>query len=155
MTNMTMNEFEYRSMVKAQALPHPRACYIYGEDMVERSVAVLMRKNQEIREHPVPVVLNLDLKVLALLGELGHSLDMTQWGYGPEDTRKCFAGWIVHAAGEPGFELARTIPPAVAAYRIAEASGSPVRFDMFYLLSRIAMKEIEHRAAKAAERVTA
>lgn len=47
------------------------------------------------------------------------------------ETTHCRAGWVVHLAGEAGYELERRTDPVFAAMQIYKASGyeiSPVRF---------------------------
>ena len=47
------------------------------------------------------------------------------------ETTHCRAGWVVHLAGEAGYDLERRTSPIFAAQQIYKASGyriSPVRF---------------------------
>ena len=47
------------------------------------------------------------------------------------DTTHCRAGWVIHLAGKPGYELEDVTSPLFAAQQIYKASGyriSPLRF---------------------------
>ncbi len=57
------------------------------------------------------------------------AFDMRTWHLC--DTMHCRAGWVVHLAGQPGYELERRTSTLFAAQQIYKASGyeiSPVRF---------------------------
>ena len=57
------------------------------------------------------------------------ALDMGQWH--ACETTHCRAGWVVHLAGEAGYELERRTSNLFAAQQIYKASGyeiSPARF---------------------------
>jgi predicted metal-dependent hydrolase len=57
------------------------------------------------------------------------ALDMGRWHFC--ETTHCRAGWVVHLAGEAGYELERRTSALFAAQQIYKASGyeiSPARF---------------------------
>ena len=76
----------------------------------------------------IPVIENIHEKVYAAVSQPG-ALDMGNWH--SCETTHCRAGWVVHLAGEAGYDLERRTSPIFAAQQIYKASGyriSPVRF---------------------------
>ena len=82
------------------------------------------------------------------------ALNMQNWH--TCETTHCRAGWVVHLAGQAGYELEKRTSPIFAAMQIYKASGyeiSPVRF---YDANEKAMEDMkrlaEEEAAAAANR---
>jgi hypothetical protein len=76
----------------------------------------------------VPVIEGIHQKLYAAVSQ-PWALDMGQWHSCA--TTHCRAGWVVHLAGEAGYELERRTSSLFAAQQIYKASGykiSPVRF---------------------------
>lgn len=57
-------------------------------------------------------------------------------------SRHCWAGWIVHIAGDAGYTLEKQTSCAFAARQIAKASGYEVSYPDFYLSNEQALKKI-------------
>lgn len=63
------------------------------------------------------------------------------------DTTHCWAGWIVHLAGEEGYKLEKQTSCAFAAYQIAKKSSeNKVRFPWFYKSNNDALKKMKELA---------
>ena len=87
-------------------------------------------KNGTSADSPeIPVVLNIHGSVLAAASK-PEALNMETWHTCA--TTHCRAGWVVHLAGEAGYELEQKTSPEFAAMQIYKASSditvSPVRF---------------------------
>jgi hypothetical protein len=78
----------------------------------------------------VPVIENIHTKVCEAVCGRPTALDMTDWH--TCDTTHCRAGWVVHLAGKPGYELEKKTNTLFAAMQIYHKSSpihvSPVRF---------------------------
>ncbi len=77
----------------------------------------------------VPVIPDIHRAVYAAATKTPDSLNMSDWH--ACETTHCRAGWVVHLAGEAGYELQRRFDPVLAAMKIYDASGyaiSPCRF---------------------------
>jgi hypothetical protein len=98
--------------------------------------------------HPdVPVVENLDAKVLAAVEASGNALEMGSWH--TCETTHCRGGWAVHLAGEAGYALERKLgDPALAARAIYRASTG--RVPHFYATNEWALENIRRCAAESA-----
>jgi hypothetical protein len=79
-------------------------------------------KAARYRKHcpDVPVVENLDAKILALVEGGQGELDMGSWH--SCDTTHCRAGWAVHLAGPAGYALEKKYGPQIAGRMIYRAS---------------------------------
>jgi hypothetical protein len=76
----------------------------------------------------VPVIEDIHRKLYEAVSQ-PNALNMAHWH--ACDTTHCRAGWVVHLAGEPGYELEKRTSALFAAQQIYKASGyeiSPVRF---------------------------
>jgi hypothetical protein len=97
-----------------------------------------------------PVVENIHQKVYEA-ASAPQALNMTLWH--SCDTTHCRAGWVVHLAGERGYELERITGPVFAAMQIYKASSpdinvSPVRFFEDNKTALDNMKECAEREAQ-------
>lgn len=93
-----------------------------------------------------PIIENIHAKVLEAVESEGCKLDMSDWH--KCNTTHCRAGWVVHLAGKPGYDLEARTSTLFAAQMIYKASGydiSPVRF---YESTDDAMKDIKQLAGK-------
>jgi hypothetical protein len=97
--------------------------------------------------HPdVPVVADLDARMLEAVSAPGHSLNMSDWH--SCDTTHCRAGWAIHLAGKPGYELEAKLGPHQAGRLIYLVSTG--RAPWFFDSTEGARKDIERCAAEAA-----
>ena len=83
---------------------------------------------QPVAVPEIPVIEDIHKKLYAAVSR-PQALDMDNWH--TCDTTHCRAGWVVHLAGEAGYELERKTSALFAAQQIYKASGyeiSPVRF---------------------------
>jgi hypothetical protein len=98
--------------------------------------------------HPeVPVVEDLDRKVLAAVGD-GEFLEMDNWH--TCETTHCRGGHAIHLAGPAGYEFEKQVGnPAIAARMIYRASTG--RSPWFYDTNEGALADIR-RCAEEAER---
>jgi hypothetical protein len=93
------------------------------------------------------VVEKIHTKLYETIKPNGHNnkLNMADWH--TCDTTHCRAGWIVHLAGEQGYELEKKTSTQFAAMQIYKASSpirvSPVRF---FETNEIAMEDIKRCA---------
>ena len=79
----------------------------------------------------VPVVVDLNKKVLDAVLNVNNELDMDDWH--TCNTTHCWAGWIVHLAGEEGYALEEKTSAPFAAYQIYKAStGESMKQSNFY-----------------------
>ncbi len=100
------------------------------------------------REHhpEVPVVENLDQKILESVTTGGGSLEMKDWH--TCETTHCRGGWAIHLAGEPGYALQGKLGVERAARAIYLASTG--RAPHFYATNERALEDIRRCAAPAA-----
>jgi uncharacterized protein YjbI with pentapeptide repeats len=97
--------------------------------------------------HPnVPVVPDLDRRMLDVIESGASTLDMSQWHVC--ETTHCRAGWAITFAGEAGKRLEEERGPAMAGHMIYLASTG--RSAHFYATTERAMEDIRARAAEAA-----
>ena len=98
--------------------------------------------------HPeVPVVEDLDAKILAAIGRPGCSLDMGAWHQC--ETTHCRAGWAIHLAGKSGYDLEKNMgDPALAGRAIYRASTG--RSPHFYATNERALADIRRCAEEDA-----
>jgi len=89
------------------------------------------------------VVEGLNKKVLEAVDN--NSLDMSDWH--TCETTHCWAGWIVHLAGEEGYALENKTSPCFAAMQIFKASNkSSINPSYFFLGDKEAMVKIKEMA---------
>jgi hypothetical protein len=100
------------------------------------------------RNPDVPVVENLDAKILAVIEGGSGVLDMGSW-HGPKNewcgTTHCRAGWAIHEAGPKGKALQDKYGPARAGSMIYRASTG--RVPHFYASTERALEDIRAQAA--------
>ena len=95
--------------------------------------------------HPdVPVVEQLDAKILAAIEGGAGKLEMGNWH--SYSTTHCRGGWAIHLAGDAGYELERRFDPAVAGRMIYSASTG--RVPHFYATNEVALDDIKRCAAE-------
>jgi hypothetical protein len=91
----------------------------------EREARRLARMTRYRERHPdVPIVENLDRRILEVVDSGTGSLDMSQWHSCA--TTHCRAGWAITLAGEKGAELEREHGPHRAGAMIYRASTGRV-----------------------------
>jgi len=99
------------------------------------------------RNPDVPVVENLDSRILQAVTVGGGKLDMGAWH--TCETTHCRAGWAVHLAGAAGYELERKLgDPMLAGRAIYRASTG--RVPHFFATSTNALADITACAAREA-----
>lgn len=76
-----------------------------------------------------------------------NALDMAAWH--TCETTHCRAGWVVHLAGEPGYELERKTSAAFAAQQIYKASGYRINPNRFYDDNEAALEDMRKLAEEA------
>ena len=102
-------------------------------------------------EVSVPFIENIHTKAYEA-ASAENALNMSEWH--KCNTTHCRAGWIVHLAGENGYELERLTSTPFAAMQIAKASGNPIFPVRFYdddkaaLLDMKRMADLEKEVAK-------
>ena len=100
--------------------------------------------------HPeVPVIENLDARMLAAIEAPGCGLDMSQWHSCA--TTHCRAGWAITLAGTKGAELETQYGPARAGRMIYLASNGRVPF--FFDTKERALADIRAQAAEPEDRI--
>lgn len=95
----------------------------------------------------VPVISDIHKKVYQAVSVPG-ALDMGDWH--TCDTTHCRAGWVVHLAGQAGYDLERKTDTGFAAMKIYRASGYNINPARFYDSADDAMADMK-RLAEAAE----
>jgi len=102
------------------------------------------------REHhpEVPVVENLDARILESVTTGGGELDMGNWH--ACDTTHCRGGWAIHHAGKAGYELQNKVGVERAARMIYLASTG--RAPHFYATNERALEDIKRCAGEEALR---
>jgi hypothetical protein len=96
------------------------------------------------RNPDVPVIPDIDRRILGLVESGSGRLDMSQWH--TCDTTHCRAGWAITLAGEAGAKLEQQYGPAVAGRMIYIASTG--RAPHFYATDERALEDIRECAAK-------
>ena len=93
----------------------------------------------------VPIVPNIDAAILAAISADGCRLNMNEWH--KCETTHCRAGWAVHLAGKPGYELEKSIGPNAAGALIYAKSRPNKPVPNFYASDTEAMADIKACAA--------
>ena len=93
----------------------------------------------------VPIVPNIDAAILAAIYADGCRLYMKEWHNC--ETTHCRAGWAVHLAGKPGYELEKSIGPNAAGALIYAKSRPNKPVPDFYASDTEAMADIQACAA--------
>jgi hypothetical protein len=98
--------------------------------------------------HPnVPIVENLDKRILGVIESGVGKLDMSQWH--SCETTHCRAGWAIHLAGERGYALEREYSSQTAGRMIYLASTG--RSAHFFASNERALEDLRRRAAESAQ----
>ena len=93
-------------LARARNTPDPAEPYKRAITEAEREQRRLDRMTLFRARNPdVPVIDALDAKILDAVTSGGGSLEMDAWH--SCDTTHCRAGWAIHLAGKPGYELER------------------------------------------------
>ncbi len=100
-----------------------------------------------LRHPEVPVVENLDAKILGVVTDGGGVLDMSDWH--TCDTTHCRAGWAITLAGKDGAKLEEEHGPYRAGAMIYRASTG--RVPHFFASDSDALEDIKREAALSAE----
>lgn len=108
---------------------------IFGADFSEANL------NVSVGLHDVPIVPDIDRRILAALGK-GGELCMPWWH--TCETTHCRAGWAIHLAGKAGYDLEEAVGPSAAAALIYQKSAGYV--PDFYADENSALKDIEAHA---------
>jgi len=115
------------------------------------ALAEIARRYRE--RHPeIPVVENLDARILEAVTTGAGVLEMSNWhGVGGVcGTTHCRAGWAIHFAGERGHEMERKHGSQRAGAMIYRASTG--RVPHFFATNERAMEDIRACAAQSAEK---
>jgi hypothetical protein len=101
---------------------------------------VLVRRAEKfrVRNPHVPVIENLDQKILAVVTSGAGELDMSQWH--TCETTHCRAGWAIHLAGGAGRDLEAKHGPFLAGGMIYRASTG--RAPHFFASTQHALEDI-------------
>ena len=101
--------------------------------------------------HPqVPIVENLDRRILDEVTREGRRLNMASWPGGEAEdgtacgTTHCRGGWAIHLAGRPGYDLEKQVGVQNAAAMIYRASTG--RVPHFFASDAQAMADIKRCA---------
>lgn len=92
----------------------------------------------------IPVVENLDARILEAIGDGKCSLDMKDWH--TCETTHCRAGWAIHLAGESGYVMESFVGPKTAGALIYHASTENI--PDFFASTEAALDDIKKCAAK-------
>ena len=94
----------------------------------------------------MPVVKDLNKSILSAVSD-DNALDMGDWH--TCNTTHCWAGWIVHLAGEAGYGLEKETSTPFAAMQIFKKSnGYSINPCWFHLSNKEAMEKIKELAEK-------
>jgi len=94
----------------------------------------------------IPVVKNIDAKILAAIGPSAEHLDMTKWHCG---TSHCRAGWAIQLAGPDGAKLEAATSPETAGALIYAVSRPGVQVPDFRASNDAALADLKRWAEKA------
>ena len=92
----------------------------------------------------IPVIANIHKTVYGAIITPGNVLDMGHWH--KCNTTHCRAGWIVHLAGAPGYELEQKTSTLFAAQMIYKASGYQISPRRFYDSDEDALEDMKRLA---------
>lgn len=95
----------------------------------------------------IPVILDLDAKILALVEADDTALDMSDWH--TCETTHCRAGWAITLAGEAGKRLEDQFGPAAAGALIYAASCPDLPIPDFYTSNEAAIADMRERGTKS------
>ncbi|HXJ49292.1 MAG TPA: pentapeptide repeat-containing protein [Candidatus Acidoferrum sp.] len=136
-------------MMPAEASAPGRQPQTHEEWRANRPKNAAERAQRYRERHPeVPVVENLDAKILSVIEGGDGRLEMGSWH--TCETTHCRAGWAIHLAGKPGYELEQKYgDPAIAGRMIYRASTG--RGPHFYATNASALEDIKRCAAEQKE----
>ncbi len=119
--------------------------YLSGANLIRANLsgADLRRTKMQI-----PVVENIDGKILAAIEAKPEAFDMSVW-HKSCGTTHCRAGWAIALAGEPGYALEKVMGPAGAGALIYATSRPGMRVPNFYASNADAIESIRADAAAA------
>ena len=127
------------------APPEP---YVRAKTPEQRAARNIQRMQHYRERHPqVPVVENLDAKILAAVTDGNGALEMSTWH--TCDTTHCRGGWAIHHAGAAGKALEDEVGVERAARMIYIASTG--RAPHFFASNERALEDIRACAARDAE----
>lgn len=92
----------------------------------------------------IPIIEDIHRKLYEAISSEGCKLGVHSWH--TCDTTHCWAGWIVHLAGEKGYELEKKTNTPFAAHLIYKASGYEIPMDRFYDNNETVMQDIKRLA---------
>ena len=96
----------------------------------------------------IPVVENIDQKILEAITAEGCSLNMGAWH--TCKTTHCRAGWAIHLAGKEGYALEKKLGDSEMAGRMIYTVSRPgVPYPDFYAPTEVALEDIKKCAAEA------
>lgn len=118
----------------------PRRADLSDADLsgADLSGAVLRRA---VLSDAVPLVENIDARILAACSADGCSLKMNDWH--TCETTHCRAGWAIHLAGESGYALERAVGPSTAGALIYARSRPDQPIPDFYASDNSAMADLQ------------
>ncbi len=120
--------------------------YLTGADLTGTDLARAYLTVVNDKEYDIPVVENIDAKILAAI-EAGGSLDMGSWHRC--ETTHCRAGWAIHLAGERGYALEKAVGARMAGAMIYRASRPGVPAPWFFDTDERALADIKKCAAES------
>ncbi len=117
-----------------------------GADLRGADLSGAVLRDAVLRGAGIPVVKNLDAEILKVVTEGSGKLEMGGWH--TCETTHCRAGWAIHLAGKPGYDLEREIGSCAAGALIYHASTG--RVPNFFAGNDEAMQDIKACAEKQA-----
>jgi uncharacterized protein YjbI with pentapeptide repeats len=125
--------------------------YLSGADLRDANLSGAYLSGADLRDaylrdanlsgaYAIPVVENIDARILAAVqGDVG-SLEMSTWH--TCETTHCRAGWAIHLAGAPGYALEKNLGANVAGALIYAASRPNQRIPDFFATNDDAMASL-------------
>jgi len=109
-------------------------------------------KSDEHKNMIIPKIENIHQSVLDAVSK-PDAFDMSDWH--SCDTKHCRAGWVVHLAGQPGYDLEKQTNTVFAALQIYKASSEiRVSPSKFYGSNELALQDIK-RCAEEEQKLNA
>lgn len=118
-----------------------------GADLRGADLSGASLSEDKIGPYIIPTVPEIDRAILAEINISGNALKMN--AYHTCETTHCRAGWAVHLAGKPGYELESRIGSCAAAALIYAASRPGLPVPNFYASNTEALIDLEACAAQA------